>query len=132
MTGSWHALTETFTSWHQAKLFIEHMTTISHDTLHLIAGLLTNLVIATLLRRPITSWLPWLATFLVILANEAIDLWVEIWPDHAIQLGEGAKDIVTTMAIPTLLALAVRLNPRLFLGEPEKRGMPMDADRPLP
>ncbi len=78
------------------------------------AGLLISLIVATLARRPITSWLPWLATLAIILCNEAVDLWVEIWPDHAMQLGEGAKDIMTTMAIPTLLALAVRLNPKLF------------------
>jgi len=114
MSGLWHALTETFASWHETKLFVEHATSISHDTLHLIAGLLISLVAATLLRRPIASWLPWLATLLIILFNEAADLWVEVWPDHAMQLGEGAKDIAVTMALPTILALAVRLNPKLF------------------
>lgn len=109
-------MSDFFSRWHETKLFIEHMTTVSHDTLHLMAGLLISLVVATVIRRPITSWLPWAVTFAIILFNEGVDLWVEIWPDHAMQLGEGAKDIVITMAIPTLLALAVRLNPKLFRG----------------
>jgi hypothetical protein len=114
MTDFWDALKQAFGSWHHAKVFVEHSTSISHDTLHLIAGMLISLVVATLLRRPIASWVPWLATFAIILFNEAADLWIEIWPDHARQLGEGAKDIAVTMAIPTILMLAVRLNPKLF------------------
>ena len=40
------------------------------------------------------------------LANEAIDLAVEIWPNVADQLAEGAADLAWTLALPTLLTLA--------------------------
>lgn len=93
---------------------MEHFLAIDHDTLHLMAGLLITLIVATITRRPITSWVPWIVTFAIILFNEGVDLWVEIWPEPGRQYGEGAKDVVVTMAIPTILALAVRFNPSLF------------------
>lgn len=132
MQHPWQALSDFLARWHQTKLFVEHLTTVSHDLLHVMAGFLISLVAAALLRRPITSWLPWLATLAIILLNEAADLWVEIWPDPGMQFGEGAKDVVTTMAIPTILALAVKLNPRLFQVRSGGADSAVDLDPPLP
>jgi hypothetical protein len=102
------------TSWHQGKLFIEHSLNVSHQSLHIFIGLLLWLVLALLLRRPVTSWRPWLCLFGVILWNEAVDLWVEQWPDPGQQYGEGAKDLLLTMAVPTVIMLAARKWPDLF------------------
>jgi hypothetical protein len=101
-------------SWHQGKLFVEHSTTISHDTLHVLAGVALLLVLAFVLRRPITSWRPWLWLFALALWNETVDLWVERWPDPGMQYGEGAKDLMLTMLVPTLLMTAARFRPDLF------------------
>ena len=101
-------------SWHQGKVFIEHSLRIEHGTLHVIVGLLLWLIFALLLRRPLTAWLPWLLVFAVIVWNETVDLWFEIWPDPARQYGEGLKDILLTMFVPTLLMLAARYRPDLF------------------
>ncbi len=101
-------------SWHQGKLFIEHSTAINHDTLHLLFGVVAWLVIALLLRRPVTSWRPWLWLLAVIGWNETADLWLERWPDPGTQYGEGAKDLLLTMLLPTLLLFAARLRPDLF------------------
>ena len=102
------------TTWHQGKLFIEHAVTISHDSLHVIVGVLLWLVFGLILRRPLSSWLPWLWIFAVILWNETVDLWVERWPDLAMQYGESAKDLLLTMILPTLVMILVRSMPRLF------------------
>ena len=51
-----------------------------------------------------------------LLFNESVDLWAELWPSRAMQLGEGAKDIVLTMLLPTVLMLALRWSPRLGIG----------------
>jgi hypothetical protein len=102
------------TSWHQGKLFIEHALTISHDTLHIIAGLLLWVALGLVLRRPLPSLRPWLWLFALILWNEAVDLWVERWPDAGQQYGEGAKDLLLTMAVPTILMLVARARPDLF------------------
>ena len=36
--------------------------------------------------------------FALILCNEAVDLWVERWPDPGQPYGEGVKDLLLTMA----------------------------------
>jgi hypothetical protein len=42
-------------SWHQGKLFVEHAVAISHDSLHILIGVLLWLVLGLLLGRPLTS-----------------------------------------------------------------------------
>jgi hypothetical protein len=110
----WRALIEAMNSWHQGKLFIEHALTVSHDTLHIIAGLLLWIALGLVLRRPLPSWRPWLWLFALILWNEAVDLWVEQWPDPGQQYGEGVKDLLLTMAVPTIVMLVARARPDLF------------------
>jgi hypothetical protein len=101
-------------SWHEGKLFIEHSVKIDHDALHVIVGVLLWLVLGVVTRRPLSSVRPWLWVLAIIGWNEAVDLWVEQWPDPAMQYGEGAKDLLLTILLPTVLLLAVRLRPDLF------------------
>ena len=101
-------------SWHESKLFIEHLFAISHDTLHLLAGLALWLALVAFIRRPINAWLPLIGTAAIATLNEAVDLWVELWPSMGHQLGEGARDILVTISIPTLLFAAARLRPSMF------------------
>lgn len=115
----WLALTWAMSSWHQAKLFVEHSIAISHDTLHLIVGVLLWIAIGLVSRRPLTHWRPWAWLFAIILWNETVDLWIEQWPDPGQQYGEGAKDVFLTMLIPTIVMWTARLKPALF--EPSQR-----------
>jgi hypothetical protein len=108
-------------SWHQGKLFIEHSVRIEHGTIHVILGVIVWLVIALLSRRAVSSWLPWLGLFILILWNESVDLWVERWPEPGMQLGEGAKDIILTMFVPTVIMIAVAIRPQLFQGRSTKQ-----------
>lgn len=108
-------------SWHQAKLFVEHSVAIDHDTLHLMAGLVLWLAVAAVARRAISSWLPWLIILGFALVNELADLSLELWPDPGRQYGEGAKDLVLTMFVPTVLLVAARLCPGLFALGPTRR-----------
>jgi hypothetical protein len=101
-------------SWHQGKLFVEHLAQITHDTLHLILGLLIWIAAGLVTRRPLTSWQPWLWVLAFILWNETADLWTEHWPDPGMQYGEGAKDVALTMLVPTLLMFAAKVRPHLF------------------
>ena len=98
--------------WYQVKLFIEHASGISMDALHILAGFILFLIAARLLRTAVSSPLPWLTLLVLELVNEAYDLHVELWPNLGSQLGEGAKDILLTMALPTLLLAAARLRPQ--------------------
>ena len=114
MQAIWNAITGAMGSWHQGKLFIEHTLAVSHDTLHVIVGILVMLVAALVSRKPLSSWWPWLWTFAVILWSETVDLWTYRWSDPGMEYGEGAKDLLLTMFLPTILMLAVRLRPDLF------------------
>ena len=100
--------------WYESKLFIEHALAISHDGLHVLTGVMIQLAVALAVRRTLASWLPWMAVLGFALANEAVDLWVERWPNPGMQFGEGAKDIVLTTLLPTILLVAARVRPDLF------------------
>jgi hypothetical protein len=75
---------------------------------------LTPNTFSFLLRRSVVDWSPWLAVLLLILINEAGDLWIEQWPSPAMQYGESAKDIILTMVPPTLMLLTARRLPWLY------------------
>ena len=114
----------TFLGWYQAKLFIEHASGISMDALHVMVGFAIFLVAALFLKRTVTDVLPWLATLLLEIGNEAYDLHVELWPDPGSQLGEGVKDIILTMALPTLLLLTARWRPDLLANSAGRQDVP--------
>jgi hypothetical protein len=114
---AWNALTGGMLSWYQAKMFIEHASFVSSDALHVIAGVVVWVLVALALRRPLSSGVPLAWLFAILLFNEGVDLWVERWPDLAMQYGESAKDLMVTMALPTLLMALARLKPQLFTGK---------------
>lgn len=103
-----------FLGWYQIKLFVEHASGISMDALHILVGFILFLLSALILRRGLASRLPWLAVLLLEIGNEAYDLTVERWPDIGSQMGEGAKDIMLTMALPTLVMFVARWRPGLL------------------
>ena len=106
----------TILGWYQVKLFIELASGISMDALHILVGFTLFLLAARILRTGVASPLPWLALLMLELLNEAYDLHVEIWPNFGSQLGEGAKDIMLTMALPTLLLAEARWRPQWLVG----------------
>ena len=96
------------------KTLIEHAAGFSHDAIHVLVGGAGPLAVAFLARRTIASWLPWLVMLALILFNETVDLWVEHWPDRTMQYGDGVKDILLTMALPTVLLVTARVTPRIY------------------
>lgn len=121
MHDLWLALIKAMSAWHQGKLFFEHALAIDHDAIHVIVGVLVWLVAGLLLRRPISSWLPFGWCLAIILWNETVDLWVEQWPDPGRQYGEGAKDVFLTILLPAILMISARLRPDLFRGSARSR-----------
>ena len=103
-------------AWYRAKMFVEHAIFFSSDALHVLVGMAAWIVIALLWRRPLSDWRPWFALLVLLLLNESVDLWVERWPDLAMQYGESAKDLLLTMILPTLILLLTRTRPALFSG----------------
>jgi len=117
--------------WYKAKMFIEHAAIVTSDALHVLIGVALWILAALVLKRRLTDWLPWLVVLAAILFNEAVDLWVEQWPQRAMQYGESAKDILLTLLLPSLLMALSRARPRLF--EPRSfRPAPRGSDEPSP
>jgi hypothetical protein len=105
--------------WYQFKLLLEHASGISMDALHVLVGIGLQLSFAIIFKTSLKSWRPWLFVLLLLLANEAGDLWVERWPEPGMQYGEGLKDVILTMVVPTILMILARLRPGLFGSEPQ-------------
>lgn len=104
-----------------AKMFLERSLAFHNDALHVMAGLGLALVFAALLRRSLADWLPWLLVLGIELVNEANDYFFEIWANEVPQqLGEMAKDIALTIALPTLLLVVARQWPHLLTGRRER------------
>ncbi|MEO8548208.1 MAG: hypothetical protein ABI422_07570 [Sphingomicrobium sp.] len=104
--------------WYQVKLFLEHASGFSMDALHVLIGVVLQLVIALLLRSSVARPAPLLCVLVVELINEANDFRVEIWPEPGMQFGEAAKDIALTMLLPTLIFLIARYRPKLLVQRP--------------
>lgn len=101
--------------WHQIKQCISDYSGLHMDALHVHGSILGLLAAALLLRKPLSSPWPWLVVLVAALANEWFDLTYEIWPTRAGQYQESIKDIWNTMLAPTVLLLAVRYLPCLFV-----------------
>jgi hypothetical protein len=104
-----HAAASTLKSWYQTKMAIEHASVVNSDALHVLVGPFLWLLAAAVLRRRLSDWLPWLFVLAAALFNEWVDLWVERWPSPRQQYAETVKDILLTVAVPTIFMLAARL-----------------------
>ena len=103
--------------WYAAKIVVEHTFAFSHDALHVLVGVGLQLALARLMRGSVGQVMPWLGVLAMELLNEWSDLSFEIWPNRPMQWGESAKDILLTMALPTILLIISRRSPDL-LGRP--------------
>jgi hypothetical protein len=103
-------------AWHELKELVRHGSEWPMDTLHVIGGVVLQLMLAALLRTSLASKWPWLILLTLELANEGYDLWFERWPSLGMQVGEGLRDLVGTMLLPTLLWWIARARPSLLSG----------------
>jgi hypothetical protein len=102
--------------WHDLKQWLELASGLDMDALHVHAGVLLQILAALLLRRPLSSPLPWLFVLAAILANEVYDYRYEVWPQRSEQVAEAVRDVWNTMLVPTLILIVARYFPRLLTG----------------
>jgi ABC-type dipeptide/oligopeptide/nickel transport system permease component len=112
--------------WFELKQWLSLSTGLGMDALHVHAGVLVQILAALLLRRRLSSPIPWLIVLVLVLLNEWYDYDYEIWPDRGMQRAEGFRDAWNTLLLPTLILLLARFAPRLF-GE---RDSAADAGEP--
>lgn len=116
-------------NWYEIKHSVELFTGLNEDALHVHVGVLSQLLMALILRRSVASPVPLLILLAAVGANEWFDLTYEIWPSHhrALQFEESIHDAWNTMLLPTVLLLLSRLRPELLV-----RRAPAAEDRPEP
>src|SRR6218665_191639 len=90
------------------KDLISQYTGLEKDALHIHAALFIYILVAFLVRKSPRSALPWLAVFVIELANEAHDVWDNWGAPAGWIVGESGKDLWNTMLWPTVLLIAVR------------------------
>ena len=90
---------------------------VDRDALHVFAAVAGQIAVAVLLRRPLSSLLPWLAVLVIELGNEAAtalaDGRIKDWERAA-----SLRDLLLVMALPTLLFILCRFAPRLVAAAP--------------
>ena len=101
--------------WYATKIVAEHAFAFSNDALHVLVGVGLQLILARLMTVSVGQALPWLGVLALELLNEWSDLSFEIWSDHAMQWGESAKDVLLTMALPSILLTVSRRWPDLLV-----------------
>jgi len=104
--------------WNEFKNAAAH-TLVAKDALHIYAGFAVQVLAAALLRRPLSSWLPWACVLLAELLNESLDIYFSNEPSIQQWQWLGARhDILNTMALPTALLLLCRYANGLFYKPP--------------
>jgi hypothetical protein len=99
--------------WYSIKLAVVDQTDLSRDALHIFFGLAGQVLVALVIRRSLAHPVPWLAVLVFEVANEAYDLAREEWTDREMWPGT-LRDLLVTMAVPTILLLLTRYAPSLF------------------
>lgn len=100
--------------WVHLKDFAGRALAVNPDGLHVIAGVIGQLLLVALLRTNLADGRPWSLVLLAELLNEWIDFRVERWPEVGMQWGEAAKDVGLTMLLPTVLLILARWKPDMF------------------
>ena len=93
--------------WFWLKTSLELGIGVDDNVLHLVGGVVLQLVFCALFRLPLASWWPWLAVCVLELLNEANDIyWAVIAGDATVRAS--VVDFAMTMTLPTVLVLAAR------------------------
>lgn len=94
------------------KFAIVAATDLSKDALHIYVGLFVLLFVAMLSKKPLSSWLPWLAVVLVALVGEIVDLRDDLSSLGYWRWSASLHDIINTCLWPSVLLILER--PRKF------------------
>jgi hypothetical protein len=107
-------MAEYLLAWNDMKSILTAWLAFDRGALHALAGLGLMLFCALVTRRPVSSFIPWLLVLLLEIANETAsgyaDGVLEDW-----EIVGSRQDLVTVMIAPTVLLLAARLMPSLFV-----------------
>jgi len=75
---------------------------------------MSQLVLAAMLRRSISSFVPWSVVLALELANEWADIRFSNWPSVDARYGASILDVAVTIALPTVLLIVSRRYPHIL------------------
>ena len=108
------------TDWMGIKGLAAHIV-LEKDALHIYAAFIIQISSSAILRRPLSSVVPWLVVLGLEFLNEGADMWlgdeahVQPW-----QIRGAAHDVLNTMLLPTALMLLCRHARGLFTTGPSE------------
>jgi len=97
-----------FSAYQMFKYVVVWATGLAMDALHIYVGLAVLFGAAALLRRPLGSWLPWLAVVLAACAGEVLDVRDDMRVLGYWQWQASVHDIWNTLFWPTTLVIMAR------------------------
>ena len=100
--------------WARLKIYLSELVGLDQDALHIYVAVLIQFAAALLLRRSIAHPLPWVCLLILLLVNEALDLFLPGGAIRSWQILGGIEDFWNTMALPTALLLLARYAPSLM------------------
>ena len=103
-------------------------TGLSKDALHIYVGLTVLLLVALALRRPLRSFVPWLAVLGVAALGELVDMRDDIATLGYWRWGASLHDIMNTIFWPTVVLLLARRG--ILVSGVAQLGVPADRPRP--
>lgn len=104
-------------SFQESKLYLVEHLHLAKDALHIYVGVAVFLSACLLFRWKAREWKPWLLVLLAALLGEALDIHDRLGFFHRLVTWGSFKDIVNTLAIPTVMLLAARYTD--FFAKPE-------------
>lgn len=114
-------------SFQQYKLYLVEHLHLAKDALHIYVGLAVFLGACVLFRWNARQWKPWLLVLLVALVGEALDIRDRIGAFQRVVTWENLKDIINTVAIPTVLLLTARYTDFFTRGPQASVAVPQDS-----
>lgn len=118
--------------WFEIKNWLELVTGLDRDSLHIYAAVGVQLVVALFVRRSVASIWPWLAVISVAFGNEYLDYQRAGDDPGILRLAseEAWRDIWNTMLLPTVLLLIARFWPQWLVGKSEDKKFSTAAAAP--
>lgn len=92
----------------QSKFYLVEHLHLARDALHIYVALIVLFGSCALFRWKVHQWRPWLLVLLAAFVGEVLDIRGMPGPFESAIGRENVKDILNTMAVPTLLLIAAR------------------------
>lgn len=114
-----------------AKLATTQGLSLSKDALHIHVGIAVFIAACLLLRWKASDGRAWMLVLVLALIGEVTDLYIDVDLGRPLDLLENWKDVVNTLAAPTLILLAARYSSIFKPAPPQSENVEPEIGAPL-